>query len=208
MTKFIWNKNNIKSIEKLLNKKEVIIASSDTVYGFLAATTEVSFNRLNSIKKRSNNPYLILTSSAKKALQLSNVNESDSHFIDSLSQMWPGPVTVILKAKVNLPAYMKSEKDTVAVRVPKHPGLQMLLEKIPYLFSTSANLTGKPIPIHEKDISSELLMQCAALVVDEVEKKSVLSSTIIDCTQLPCKIVRHGVLSESFLRKKLPLIFK
>jgi len=207
MTKF-WNKDNIESIEKMINKEEIIIASSDTVYGFLTVTTEAGFNRLNDIKKRSNNPYLILASSAKKALQLSNIDESDSRFINSLSQMWPGPVTVIFKAKQELPSYMKSEKDTVAVRVPKHPGLQMLLEKVPYLFSTSANLTGKPIPIKEKDISSELLKQCAALVIDEVEKKSVLPSTIIDCTQFPCKIVRRGAISESFLRKKLPLIFK
>ncbi|MGE0009194.1 MAG: L-threonylcarbamoyladenylate synthase [Candidatus Babeliales bacterium] len=169
----------------------IAITSSDTVLGFLAPVTLEGFKKLDSLKQRENKPYLIVMADKSKL----------NHFIDlplsaglqrMIDSCWPGPVTLIFKARESLPSYVKGPDGTVALRVPQHAGLLDILKDMSGLFSTSANLHGQPIPETVSDIDPKILQAVACVVTDESEKKQVIPSTILDCTQVQVRVVREG----------------
>lgn len=61
----------------------------------------------------------------------------------AVEKTWPGPVTWVLPVKDSLPDWITGGRDTVAVRVTAHYGVQQLCKAFGGpLISTSANLTG------------------------------------------------------------------
>lgn len=58
---------------------------------------------------------------------------------------WPGPVTWLLPAKPEVPAWLRGDSAQLAVRVSAHPEVVALCRHWGQpLVSTSANLSGKP----------------------------------------------------------------
>jgi len=82
-------------------------------------------------------------------------------------------------------------------------GLQQLLAYLPGLFSTSANISGKPIPQTINEVDERIVSQVAYAVIDKKEKahKSI-PSTIIDCSGERIVVVREGAYPTDELRKK------
>lgn len=181
------------SLIKILQSDGVITSSTDTVFGLLAPLTQAGYDKLNEIKKRSDKPYLILIGNRQKLTLLCDVPD-DPKIQSIMDTYWPGPLTIILPAKKNLPAYMKSKEGTIAIRMPAHAGLQKLLAHFDGLFSTSANLAGEPIPCSAEQISTVIQEQIPLLVLDEQHKDECIASTIIDCTGEQIKILRQGMI--------------
>jgi L-threonylcarbamoyladenylate synthase len=191
-----------KKIVMLLKNNDLLVGTSDTVWGLYAQTTEQAFLKLNAIKKRENNkPYLILV--ADTAHLALFVSHDDIDRVSSLMRScWPGPLTLIMRAKQNLPSYMMGPRNSIAVRVPAHPFLRAVLMQVPGLFSTSANLAGDPVPAQTQDINPLILDQVAALVSDSPQSPSLSEpSTILDCTYDPIRVVRRGAFSVEKLEK-------
>ena len=193
----------IDCLKKRLQSENIAMGSSDTVLGLLANVSREGFEKLNAIKQRSNKPYLVLVA-----------NElSLNYFVDAnnllqmekfISLCWPGPVTLIFKAKQLVPDFMKSKKGTIALRVPDHAGLQKLLPYFAGLFSTSANISGNPIPRTIKEVDERIIKQVAYAVIDKKEKSvTLLPSTIIDCSDGHITVVREGAYPIDELRKKM-----
>jgi len=185
--------NTLECVEKELRSGGVVLAGGDTVLGLLAELSDKGYAQLDSIKKREKKPYLLLVSSQKKALDLIEKDSVKICQIEKLMDVcWPGPVTLILKAKATVPAGVKSAEGNVAVRVPDHAGLLELLERFDGLFSTSANSSGKPVPARLQDVEESIIGAVSCVVLNENQAESVLASTIIDCTGEKIKIVREG----------------
>lgn len=190
----IWSKPASRGIlEDSLGCGEVCITSSDTVLGFLAGLTFQGFQKLDSLKQRSNKSYLLLIGDTSRV----------SFFVDTplspelermIDSCWPGPVTLIFKAKESLPSYIKGPEGTVALRVPQHEGLLSILKDVPGLFSTSANLHGRPIPETVSAIDPVILESVACVVTDEHEESQNdrLPSTLLDCTGDRIRVIRRG----------------
>jgi len=194
----------IDCLKKRLQAENIIINSSDTIFGLLANISREGFKKLNMVKQRSNKPYLVLIAN-KMCL---------NHFVDenNLLQMgkiinfcWPGPVTLIFKAKQSISGFMKSKQGTIALRVPDHAGLQKLLPYFTGLFSTSANISGNPIPRTIEEIDERIIKQVACMVIDKKEKPggSSLPSTIIDCSGDHVTVVREGAYPIDELKRFL-----
>lgn len=63
----------------------------------------------------------------------------------TIADTWPGPVTWVLPAADNLPAWLSGGRATIAVRVTAHPAAAELCRAAgTALVSTSANPTGRP----------------------------------------------------------------
>lgn len=207
MKKVLWSYSDIPTIQEALEQGRVVVGTSDTVYGLLASPTQKGFDALNTIKGRSEKPYLLITGSVEKALSLCAQDDQQKLRI-CMEALWPGPITLIVRAKESVPKYMCSKDGTIALRIPAHEGFQLLLEKIPYLFSTSANLTGHPVPHCAQDVDQAILNECALIVMDAKEDKvATVPSTIIDCTHEPFKIVREGAMDISSLKNKCKDLF-
>jgi len=198
-----------KTIDYLIKKlqtENIIIGDSDTVLGLLAIVSKEGFEKLNKIKQRENKPYLIII--ANKA-QLAHFIDTDSLLPPVkklIDHCWPGPVTLIFKAKQSVPDFMKSKQGRIALRVPDHVGLQKLLTHFTGLFSTSANISGNPIPHTIKELDERIVKQVPCLVIDKKEKSAAtLPSTIIDCSGDHITVVREGAYPIDELRKVIEI---
>ena len=172
------------NLKKSLENNKLAIVDTDTVPGFLANITKTSFEELNKMKEnRSNKPYLILISSEKKLSNFVDTNSLNSNIKQIITSCWPGPLTIIFKAKDEIPKFLTSENNKIALRCPNHKGLLQILETFDGLFSTSANKTDKATPKKISDIDPSILekMEC---VIGNSNKQStntsLLPSTIID----------------------------
>lgn len=191
--------NNADTIERLassLKSYNLSITTTDTVFGLLALLDEQGFIKLNQAKgSRSDKPYLILIKSAKKIIHFSDQKISDC-IMKQIDTCWPGPVTLIFKARKELPSCMVSQEGTVALRSPNHIGLQKVLDHFDGLFSTSANRSGQPIPYTIDQIDEKLCHEIKYLIIDKEEQQTEqLPSTILDLTQIEdgkIKVVREG----------------
>lgn len=197
-----WEDNlSIRKVISLLKRGEVVIGPSDTVLGFYALPTEQGFLSLNKIKKRLEKPYILLIP----------VSFVLSEYVDSgyllqtekiMARFWPGPLTIIFKAKSDVPAYMTSSEGAIAVRVPNDVKVLSLLVQAGPLFSTSANLAGEPVPSTLDQVSPIIKEQVAALLEGE-SKVNALPSTIIDVTGDKPVIIREGAYSKEELQEYL-----
>jgi len=184
-----------KVIEELKNNN-VLITTTDTIPGFLANTTDKGFQALNTIKQdRQHKPYIILISDTSIGdASISDASKLD-YFVDPeqltqqiknlVKQCWPGPLTIIFKAKKELPDFLKSENNTVAIRCPNYPPLLDVLKNFNGLFSTSANISNTQAPLTIGQVDNQVAAQVECLVDDENSSKNsqVLEtkpSTIID----------------------------
>jgi L-threonylcarbamoyladenylate synthase len=196
MKTLLWdNPVTIDYLEKELHKGSVILAEGDTVLGLLADISEEGYAHLDYIKHRSKKPYLILVGSIKKAFNFIEYERGQYFQIEKLmNSCWPGPVTLIFKAKAGFVFSGKMIDNTVAIRVPDHAWLLNLLARFDALFSTSANSSGQPVPESLEQVDSHIMNSVSCVVVNDFNKKAqaVLPSTIIDCTGNQLVLVRKG----------------
>lgn len=196
----LWSDAQARSVmSKALASGGLLVGSSDTVPGLLAAVTQEGFNALNAVKRRDDKPYLILIGSYERVGDFAQMPVSGATQ-KLMHACWPGPLTLIVKARPDLPSYMVSSVGTVALRVPQHEGLRAVLEHVSGLFSTSANLSGQPTPSTVNDIDEALLAVACSIVDDgDAEVVQKVPSTIVDCTGSEIKIVREGAYSRALL---------
>ena len=202
-----WLKLNEKNkIVYLVSQKKVILAPSDTVFGLCGLACKEVFDELNHLKGRTDKPFLVLARSVKDIAEIAHIPEK-SEIKSLLKKFWPGPLTVIFKAKQTAPDYLVSKEGTIAVRIPKNDFLQELLGIYPLLFSTSANRTGKPVPSMFVDIDDTIKHRVAAVVSikENDHAQSIIPSTIIDISGDSIKYVREGVISQLLIQSFLSL---
>ncbi len=188
-----WNDlGSISKLQAVLDRDEIVLASGDTVLGLWGRLTQKSFETLNELKQRSGKPYLIVISSADKLEYFTHQVLSDK-LKTLIKTCWPGPVTLVFKARLDLPSWMSSEDGTIALRVPDHAGLLKLLQNYDGLFSTSANVHTKSIPESIRSIDQTLIDHVAMVCLDrEHELYEQNPSTILDCSAGDIKILRSG----------------
>lgn len=178
----------------LVRSGGVIAGSSDTVIGLLALASQEGFLALNEIKKREDKPYLLLVDSVERVLEYAQLPLAPwvRTLIDAV---WPGPLTIVVKARKDLPAWLIAVDGTIAVRMPKHAGLQELIRVVGPLFSTSANLSGCQVPTTLDTIDATIVERISGLVTDEGSAQDdKRPSTIVDCTGDRPRIIRQGAI--------------
>ena len=184
-----WSEKQIIDELKIsLCNNNIVITSTDTILGFLGNITLESFDKITKIKeKRENKPFLVIINSIDKLSKFVDIQSLEGTNVNNLlKKHWPGPLTVIFRAKKDLPAFMKSKENTIAIRCPQHKGLQEILQHFDGLFSTSANRTNQPAPINYKDLDPEIIKQVQFVLIkkEKVDTKNklyqTLPSTIID----------------------------
>ena len=168
--------NNIEDTIKSLRHGEVGIIPSDTIYGISSLVTEEAMERIYEIKERPQSKKLIVLSDKNPLYSLGLIVP------DEILSLWPSPLTVILPTKGG---------DTLAVRVPDDKYLSSLLSETGPLFSTSVNISGKPSLETFEDIYPVFSEKVDFIVRKENIVKGE-SSTLLDATKRPCRIIRQG----------------
>ena len=202
------NNSSIKKSIKFLKKNECIGMPTETVYGLAAnAYSNTATIKIYKLKKRPKfNPLIVHyfdLKMLKKDCYINNI------FIKLFKKFCPGPITFILKLKKtsSVSSIVTNNKNSLAVRFPKHPVARSLLKKINFpLAAPSANISTGISPVTKSDVKDEFGSKLK-YILDGGRSIIGLESTIIDLTNRP-KIVRLGGLKLEKINEVLNLKLK
>jgi tRNA threonylcarbamoyl adenosine modification protein (Sua5/YciO/YrdC/YwlC family) len=187
-------KNVIDRTIEFLNRGQVIIAPTDTVYGFLAdATNSKAVDNIFKIKQRSKNKAIpVFVKNVEMAKKIAIIDEYQEKF---LKEVWPGKITVILKRKerCGLSPLLFGTNNNIALRIPDYKLVRDILNKIDKpLTGTSANISGKGSINKIKDILDQFkdVGDKPDLILDGGNLPHSSSSIIIDLTKKKPEILR------------------
>jgi L-threonylcarbamoyladenylate synthase len=188
------DENAVKAAAKAINEGKIGVGDTDTIPGLFAACTAQGVARLNAIKERSDKPYLMILGSQDGLFSF--IKQPLKFQIEKLMEnFWPGPLTIILPAQEDIPAYLQSKDGGIAIRVPKHEKMRELALLCGGLLSTSANFTGKPAPETLDQVEPGIADMAAFILYDPDYTGSDTPSTIIDATGKQLRLVRQGAIS-------------
>jgi len=174
----------------------IIIYPTETLYGLGADPLDSeAIKRLYEIKGREAGkpiPFLIKDQEMLATL----VDEIPPIGRQLMERYWPGPLTLIFRARAGLPAPLRGEAGTIGVRISAHPIARGIVEAVNTpLTSTSANPAGEGDLTDPRSIA-EALGDQVDLIVDGGQVRGV-GSTVVDLTVDPPKVVRPGMIEIS-----------
>ena len=188
------NSNISKAIE-ILNKGGVIVFPTDTAFGIgCRIDREKAIERLFEIRKRPLNmatPVLVSSLEMAKKYWDSDIKEIEEKLI---SKYWPGALTIVLKANKNkVFSLVRGGGNNIGIRMPQNDLILEIIEKIGVpILAPSANLHGEQTPYSINDLNKDIVQSVDLVLDGDCSLKN--SSTVIDCTQKPWKILRQGAL--------------
>lgn len=111
-----------------------------------------------------------------------------------LAHDWPTPLTVVCAAGPQVPAPVRGEDGTVALRIDRHPASQAIGAQLQHPWvSTSLNLRGQPPARHWRDVPPALAQALAGALALGPEPRGV-PSTLVRLAGGQLQIVREGEL--------------
>ena len=178
---------------RTVQRGRLIVLPTDTVYGIGAdAFSPQAVQRLLNAKGRSRQMPPPVLVSAKTTLEALAVGVPD--WARALvEELWPGPLTLVLRQQPSLQWDLGETRGTVAVRMPDHDVALELLARTGPLAVSSANRTGLP-PATDADDAEAMLGELVRVILDAGRTPGPVPSTIVDCTGTQGRILRQGVL--------------
>ena len=200
-SKYINFKNNIdynelKNIANEIKNNKVVIFPTETVYGIGAnGLTAEAIKKLFIAKKRpENKPINLLISNID---MIENVAK-DLTPLDyaRIKEFFPGPLTLILKKKDNVPNILTANGDTVGVRMPANEIALKLIEyaNIP-IATSSSNISGNETGINIDNIFDDFNGR-VDYIIDDGPSKLGVASTIVKVVDNKPIILREGSITK------------
>lgn len=184
-----------------LRDGHLVVMPTDTVYGIAADAFDASaVARLLAAKGRGREmppPVLVadpVTLDALVADRLPTWLEA------ALDELWPGPLTVVMRAQPSLTWDLGETFGTVAVRVPADDRTRAVLRRSGPLAVSSANRTGLPAAT-TVDEAEDMLGDAVAVYLDGGTSSGQSASTILDVTASTPRILRRGPVSLDTLHR-------
>ena len=181
----------------------LVAIPTETVYGLGAnGLDEAAVAKIFEAKGRPQDNPLILHIWGPEQIELF-CHHIPQRAYDLAEAFWPGPLTMVLPARSNVPKRTTGGLDTVAVRCPDHDAAREIirLAGVP-IAAPSANLSGKPSTttaqhvLHDHDGKIEL-------VVDGGPCRVGVESTIVDLTEERPRLLRPGGITPEQLLEVL-----
>ena len=118
-------------------------------------------------------------------------------------RFWPGPLTMILQRRENVPNVTTGGLDTVGVRCPNHPlTLEVIRRADVPIAAPSGNTSGRPSPTCAQHMWEDMDGKIEA-ILDGGPCGVGVESTIVDLTCRPPRLLRPGGLPLESLRAVL-----
>ena len=148
---------DIARAKHLLENDDVVGIPTETVYGLAGnALNENAILKIYSVKNRPKfDPLIAHTNSLDKVKgMVRDVPEKAAQLAEAF---WPGPLTILLNKKPEVPDLLTSGLDRVAVRIPNHPLTLALLAELDFpLAAPSANPFGYVSPTSAQHVQDQL----------------------------------------------------
>ncbi len=186
---------NIDLAKQVLINNGIIAIPTETVYGLAGNTfSEIAVNKIFALKKRPHyNPLIVHIKSAAWLNELA-CDIPDAAMLLA-NRFWPGPLTLLLNKKPNIPDLVTAGKPTVAVRVPNHSLTLILLEQLDFpLSAPSANPFGSISPTSAAHVYN-YFKDNLEVILDGGECNNGVESTIIGFENNQPIVYRLGAIS-------------
>ncbi|MGJ8698166.1 MAG: L-threonylcarbamoyladenylate synthase [Verrucomicrobiaceae bacterium] len=191
----------------LLAEGEVVALPTETVYGLAAcAFNAEAVSKVFEVKERPSFDPLIVHIGRKDDLdRVAVVPEDVRELVDDLiKEYWPGPLTLVLPKKAEVPDLVTSGLDTVAVRLSAHEIMREVAKVHGPIAAPSANRFGRISPTSAQAVMEELGGRIP-LIIDGGACRDGLESTIVAPTMTEkgpvLRLLRPGPISKEDLRK-------
>lgn len=181
---------------ELLRRGEVVAVPTETVYGLAGdGFNPHALAKIFAVKQRPLFDPLILHVLSLDAAERLLATSIPPQARALAERFWPGPLTLILPKRAEVPDLATSGLPSVAVRVPAHPLARALLNAFGGpLAAPSANRFGRISPTSAEAVRQEL-GEAVPLILDGGPCRVGLESTIVDCNGEKPLILRAGGLS-------------
>ena len=187
---------------RAVQRGQLVAFPTDTVYGLGAdAFSPDAVQRLLDAKGRGREMPPPVLVSARTTLEALAIDIPDWARV-LVEELWPGPLTLVLRQQPSLQWDLGETRGTVAVRMPDHPVALELLTRTGPLAVSSANKTGNPPATDADDVERQLRREVRVLL-DGGPTPGPVPSTIVDCTAESGRVLRHGVLGLDRLNEVL-----
>jgi L-threonylcarbamoyladenylate synthase len=176
---------------------------TETVYGLGAdAMNADAVGRIYEAKGRpSDNPMIVHISRASDIGQLTRM--LSPQIVEIIDNFWPGPLTIVVKKRPEVPDRTTGGLDTVAVRLPDSQVARDLISaSCCPIAAPSANLSGGPSPTRAKDVIADMMGRVDAIIEGD-DCRVGIESTVLDLSGDVPTILRPGIITAETIEAAL-----
>jgi L-threonylcarbamoyladenylate synthase len=178
----------------VLRRGGLVAFPTETVYGLGAnALDAAAVARIFEAKGRPpNNPVIVHVAEPADALQVCAAwPESAARLA---ARFWPGPLTLVLPRKPQVPEAVTAGGPTVGVRLPAHPVARALIAAagVP-VAAPSANRSNRLSPTTAQHVLQDLEGRID-MILDAGPAPGGLESTVLDLASTPPRLLRPGLV--------------
>ena len=177
----------------LLKQGEVVAIPTETVYGLAAdASNPEALLKIYATKQRpANNPLIVHLADSSQVLAWASEYPPLAQKL--AAAFWPGPFTLVLPAKAEVPSILRAGEPTVALRVPAHTlARQLLIESGMGLAAPSANKYTQLSPTTANHVEDSLGFSTP--VLDGGACQVGIESTIVSVSGDTWQLLRPGMI--------------
>lgn len=184
---------------QVIRRGGVVLSPTDTIYGLACDPFQTdAVERVLQLKGRpAEKGFLVLVRDLDAISRVAQRLPLD--LPQMAAELWPGPFTLLLEARPDLPGALVGTSRKVGCRCPDSPFLLAWMGEFggPIL-STSANRAGEATP-RDPEALDELFGSEVDLFLDGGISEKASPSTVVDLTTEPHRVVRKGAGFERLL---------
>ncbi|MDO4176738.1 MAG: L-threonylcarbamoyladenylate synthase [Bacillota bacterium] len=189
------SKKDIEKAAKIIREGGLVAFPTETVYGLGAnAFDEEAVANVYKAKGRpSDNPMIVHIARASDIGQLTRMLSPE--IVELIDNFWPGPLTLVVKKKPEVPDRTTGGLDTVAVRLPEsQAAIDLINAACCPIAAPSANISGSPSPTRAKDVIADMDGRIDAIIQGD-DCRVGIESTVVDMTGDVPVILRPGIIT-------------
>jgi L-threonylcarbamoyladenylate synthase len=186
-----------------LKRGDVIAFPTETLYGLGAdALNAAAVEKVFQLKGRDpTNPIPVLI--ANRVMLERLVLDVPPLAETLIAHFWPGPLTIVLPARPEIPHPLVNAAGGVGVRISSQPIAKELVQALGHpLTATSANPSGKPAA-RTVNQAKEYFFGQIDIFIDGGTLTSKTGSTVVELADEMIKLIREGDIARSKLEEVL-----
>jgi L-threonylcarbamoyladenylate synthase len=190
--------DDVEAAVGILRNGGVVAMPTDTLYALTAVASDAAaVGRVYAIKGREGGKAMPLLVADAEMAEAAGVFSSSARRL--ARHFWPGQLTIVVRRREDFQSDVLAGLNTVALRQPQSEVAQLIIEGVGApVTGTSANRSGGRDPVSPAEVRRQLGDEID-LLVDGGDCPVGVSSTIVDCTSEPPRILREGAINRDMI---------
>ena len=195
------SEKDLAEIAGRIRKGELIVYPSETVYGIGADIfNESAIKKVFFAKHRPfDMPLSVGVADKEMAGTVALLDKCAERLMDAFM---PGPLTIIVKKRDNVPDMVTSNSHKVGIRMPDHPIAQQIIRRTGPIIATSANTHSRPDPVRMEEAKNDL-GDAVSAYIDGGPCCLGKPSTIVWLMNGEAEIIRQGAITNEQIEDAL-----